>query len=89
MKTFKFILKSVVFCSIIIILLFLTKKYTLDSIVDLFEGIRGTENYEGETKTNEFFFILTRFIIPIVLLLSFVFVSVYSMLKRKKGNDPN
>ena len=49
---------------VLVLLLLLTRNYILDYLIHCIEIVRGTSHYEGESKAGEFWFILTRIIIP-------------------------
>ena len=62
---------------VLVLSLLLTRNYILDYLVDYIEIVRGTSHYEGESKAVEFWFILTRIIIPFLLGTTLVFYGYF------------
>jgi len=67
---------------VILVLLFLFKNQLLNPIIDNLMEIRGTSNYEGETKSKEVFSIVLSIIIPLVFGLIFMLFFITKFIKK-------
>jgi len=84
-KVLTIIAYSIVFATIIVVLLFISKTFFLDRLVHAIIKIRGTAEYEGEEKGREVWNIVLGMIVPAIFLLTFVTVAFLNR-KKIKGN---
>lgn len=69
-----FILKGLIISLILTIIIVLLKDTYLEFIFSWIKQVRGTEKYEGETKAEELYIILTRIIVPTIMIIVFAFL---------------
>jgi hypothetical protein len=67
-----FILKGLIITLILAFLFVLLKNSYLEFLLNYIKKIRGTQNYEGENKAEEFYIILTRIITPTIMIIVYV-----------------
>ncbi|MCB0519241.1 MAG: hypothetical protein H6577_15840 [Lewinellaceae bacterium] len=65
--------------------LLLFKPYCLDHLIDSVKILRQTTKLEGEDKSAEYIFILSRFIVPAVLIVSSLFAILITFAFRRWG----
>jgi hypothetical protein len=76
------ILYSIIITIIVLIVLLALKHYNILDVFHYIQKLRGTEDYEGETKAVELFAIISKIIVPITFLSSILFF-VIKLQKRK------
>ena len=69
-KIIKITLFGILFFIVIISILILTKGFFLDNIINFIMNLRGTEHYEGETRSSEALFIMFYLIFPFVFIIT-------------------
>lgn len=77
----KICLLLLLFFSLSMLVLILSREYLLNYIIQYIKEKRQTTQLVGEDKSIEFFFIMTRFVMPIVLFLNVVLI--FLLVKRR------
>jgi hypothetical protein len=67
------IVYSIVITVLILILLIVLKHFNVLDVFHYIQKLRGTEHYEGETKTVELVFIASKIIAPTIFLTSMLY----------------
>ena len=81
-RIIKLLIVSVAITIVLIILLFITKEYSLNYIYEIIMSFRNSGNLEGETLAVELITILFCYIIPSIFILILAYVSKFKPFNR-------
>lgn len=79
-KIIKLLILNILISFVILFLLIITRQVGLDFIIDFIKRERGTSTYQGESKGQEFIYIISRIIFPTVFIIVGIIIFI---LKRK------